>query len=55
MLEVYGFARVNKIAHGNTRDLRVLWALEDELTKRGIEIPNPQYDVNIRSMPNQAP
>jgi small-conductance mechanosensitive channel len=30
---------------------RVLWALEDELTKRGIEIPNPQRDVNIRSAP----
>ena len=30
---------------------RVLWALEDELTKRGIEIPNPQRDVHIRSMP----
>jgi small-conductance mechanosensitive channel len=30
---------------------RVLWALEDELTKRGIEIPFPQRDVNIRSMP----
>jgi small-conductance mechanosensitive channel len=28
---------------------RVLWALEDELTKRGIEIPNPQRDLNIRS------
>jgi small-conductance mechanosensitive channel len=30
---------------------RVLWALEDELTKRGIEIPNPQRDVHVRSMP----
>jgi glutathione S-transferase len=29
MIEVYGFSRVNKIAHGNTRDLRVLWALEE--------------------------
>ena len=28
MLEVYGFSRVNKVARGNTRDLRVLWALE---------------------------
>ena len=30
---------------------RVLWALEDELTKRGIEIPNPQRDITIRSAP----
>ena len=30
---------------------RILWALEDELTKRGIEIPNPQRDITIRSAP----
>jgi small-conductance mechanosensitive channel len=29
---------------------RILWALEDELTKRGIEIPNPQRDIHIRSV-----
>src|SRR6185295_297524 len=28
---------------------RLLWALESELTKRGIEIPNPQRDLHIRS------
>ena len=29
MLKLYGFSRVNKIARGNTRDLRILWALEE--------------------------
>ncbi len=29
MLKLYGFSRVNKLAHGRTRDLRVLWALEE--------------------------
>ncbi|WP_394827990.1 glutathione S-transferase family protein [Pendulispora albinea] len=29
MLKVYGFSRVNEFARGNTRDLRVLWALEE--------------------------
>ncbi len=29
MLKVYGFSRVNAGARGNTRDLRVLWALEE--------------------------
>lgn len=29
MLTVYGFSRVNAFAHGLTRDLRVLWALEE--------------------------
>ena len=28
---------------------RLLWALEDELTRRGIEIPFPQRDLHIRS------
>ena len=30
---------------------RILWALEEELTKRGIEIPFPQRDLNLRSVP----
>jgi small-conductance mechanosensitive channel len=30
---------------------RILWTLEDELTKRGIEIPFPQRDVRVRSVP----
>src|SRR5450432_2372708 len=29
MLKLYGFSRVVKMARGNTRDLRVLWALEE--------------------------
>jgi glutathione S-transferase len=29
MLTVYGFSRVNSFARGRTRDLRVLWALEE--------------------------
>ena len=33
---------------------RILWKLEDELTKRGIEIPFPQRDVNIRSLPQEV-
>lgn len=29
MLKLYAFSRVNRFAYGNTRDLRVLWALEE--------------------------
>lgn len=29
MLKLYGFSKVNAFARGNTRDLRVLWALEE--------------------------
>jgi glutathione S-transferase len=47
MLKVYGFARVNKGARGNTRDLRVLWALEEmglpyEIV--GMDHPNGDLD-----------
>jgi glutathione S-transferase len=47
MLKVYGFARVNEGARGNTRDLRVLWALEEmglayEIV--GIDHPNKELD-----------
>src|ERR1051326_3914070 len=47
MLKIYGFARVNKVARGNTRDLRVLWALEEmglpyEIV--GMDHPNHELD-----------
>src|SRR6201991_3012157 len=47
MLKLYGFARVNKGARGKTRDLRVLWALEEigqpyEIV--GIDHPNHDLD-----------
>jgi len=47
MLKVYGFARVNRGAYGNTRDLRVLWALEEmglpyEIV--GLDHPNRDLD-----------
>jgi glutathione S-transferase len=47
MLEVYGFSRVNKIAHGNTRDLRVLWALEEMgLPYEIVGMDHPSQDLD---------
>lgn len=47
MLKVYGFARVNKGAHGNTRDLRVLWALEEMGTPYQIVgMDHPSHDLD---------
>ena len=48
MVKLYGFGRVNKVAHGNTRDLRVLWALEEmqvpfEIV--GIDHPNHELET----------
>src|SRR4026208_151296 len=47
MLKLYAFARVNKGAHGNTRDLRVLWALEEmglPFEIAGMDHPNHDLD-----------
>lgn len=47
MLKVYGFSRVNKIAHGNTRDLRVLWALEEMgLPYEIVGMDHPRRDLD---------
>lgn len=47
MLVIYGFARVNGMARGNTRDLRVLWAVEEmglEHEIVGLDHPNHELD-----------
>lgn len=47
MLKVYGFARVNKGARGNTRDLRVLWTLEEMgLPYEIVGIDHPNHDLD---------
>ena len=47
MLKIYGFARVNKVARGNTRDLRVLWALEEiGLPYEIVGLDHPNHDLD---------
>jgi glutathione S-transferase len=47
MIKLYGFARVNKGAHGNTRDLRVLWALEEiGLPYEIVGMDHPNHDLD---------
>lgn len=47
MLEVYGFSRVNAFARGNTRDLRVLWALEEMgLPYAIVGMDHPRHDLD---------
>ena len=47
MLNVYGFSRVNKVARGNTRDLRVLWALEEMgLPYEVVGLDHPNHDLD---------
>jgi glutathione S-transferase len=47
MLKLYAFARVNKFARGNTRDLRVLWMLEEVgLPFEIVGIDHPNHDLD---------
>lgn len=47
MLKLYGFSRVNKIARGNTRDLRVLWALEEMgMPYEIVGMDHPNHDLD---------
>ena len=47
MLKVYGFSKVNSMARGNTRDLRVLWALEElQMPFEIVGMDHPAHDLN---------
>lgn len=47
MIKLYGFARVNKGARGKTRDLRVLWALEEiGLPYEIVGMDHPAHDLD---------
>jgi glutathione S-transferase len=47
MLELYGFARVNEGARGFTRDLRVLWTLEEiGLPYAIVGMDHPNHDLD---------
>lgn len=46
MLKVYGFLKVNAWARGNTRDLRVLWALEEmQMPFQLVGMDHPAHDL----------
>jgi len=47
MLKLYGFSKVNAGARGNTRDLRVLWALEEmQLPFEIVGMDHPARDLS---------
>ncbi len=56
MLQVYGFARVNAMARGNTRDLRVLWALEEiGAPYRIVGLDHPAHDLDAPAFREKNP
>jgi glutathione S-transferase len=56
MLKVYGFEKVNAVARGNTRDLRVLWGLEEmQLPFELVGIDHPAHDLNTDAYRRLSP
>jgi glutathione S-transferase len=56
MVKLYGFAKVNKVARGNTRDLRVLWALEEmQLPFELVGIDHPNHDLETEAFRAKNP
>jgi glutathione S-transferase len=56
MLKVYGFSKVNAGARGHTRDLRVLWALEEmQLPFAIVGMDHPAHDLNAESYRELSP
>lgn len=56
MLKVYGFSKVNAVARGHTRDLRVLWALEEmKLPFELVGMDHPAHDLNSDAFRRLSP
>jgi glutathione S-transferase len=56
MIKLYGFSKVNPLAHGNTRDLRVLWALEEmQLPFEIVGMNHPANDLSTEAYRKLSP
>ena len=56
MLKLYGFSKVNAFARGRTRDLRVLWALEEmQLPFELAGMDHPAHDLNTEAYRRLSP
>ena len=56
MLKLYGFSKVNAGARGNTRDLRVLWALDEmQLPFELVGMDHPAHDLNTNAYRTLSP
>lgn len=56
MLKLYGFKKVNKFARGSTRDLRILWALEEmQMPYELVGMDHPAQDLNSAAYKKMNP
>ncbi|MDR7272173.1 glutathione S-transferase [Pelomonas saccharophila] len=56
MLKLYGFSKVNAVARGHTRDLRVLWALQEmQLPFEIAGMDHPAHELNTDAYRRLSP
>jgi glutathione S-transferase len=56
MLKIYGFSKVNPVARGHTRDLRVFWALEEmQLPFKLAGLDHPEHVLNSEAYRRLSP
>jgi glutathione S-transferase len=56
MLKLYAFSKVNRFARGHTRDLRVLWALEEmQLPFEVAGLDHPAHDLDAEAYRRLSP
>ena len=56
MLKLYGFSKVNAGARGHTRDLRLLWALEEmQLPFELVGMDHPAHDLSTEAYRRLSP
>jgi glutathione S-transferase len=56
MLKLYGFSKVNAMARGHTRDLRVLWALDEmQLPYEVAGMDHPAHDLSTEAYRRLSP
>lgn len=56
MLKLYGFSKVNAAARGHTRDLRVLWALEEMQLPFELDgLDHPAHDLSADAYRRMSP
>ena len=56
MLKLYGFSVVNSFARGNTRDLRILWALEEmQLPFEIVGLDHPKKELSTDAYRKLSP
>ena len=56
MLKLYGFSKVNPDARGHTRDLRVLWALDEmQLPFEIAGMDHPAHDLDTETYRRMSP